>query len=61
MSQVRRFDLVGITVAGPRHGDGVLRRAGSRGRGTRMFVEGDFLDTVIGIPESRTENHRVAG
>ena len=23
--------------------------------GTRMFVEGEFLDTVIGIPDSRTE------
>jgi hypothetical protein len=23
--------------------------------GTRMFVEGDFLDTVTGIPDSRTE------
>ena len=21
----------------------------------RMFVEGDFLDTIIGIPDSRTE------
>src|SRR4029077_18443089 len=23
--------------------------------GTRMIVEGEFLDTVIGIPDSRTE------
>lgn len=23
--------------------------------GTRMFVEGEFLDTAIGIPDSRTE------
>jgi catechol 2,3-dioxygenase-like lactoylglutathione lyase family enzyme len=23
--------------------------------GTQMFVEGEFLDTVIGIPDSRTE------
>jgi len=25
-----------------------------------MFVEGEFLDTVIGIPDSRTENRDAA-
>ena len=40
---------------GPRHRDGVLRRAGARSRGHADVRGGEFLDTVIGIPESRTE------
>jgi catechol 2,3-dioxygenase-like lactoylglutathione lyase family enzyme len=39
---------------GPRRRDGVLRRAGLQVE-NRIFVEGEFLDTVIGIPDSRTE------
>ena len=54
MSQVRRFDHVGITVA-----DLDAVTAFFVGLGleveNRMFVEGEFLDTVIGIPDSRTE------
>lgn len=54
MSQVRRFDHVGITVA-----DLDAVTAFFVGLGleveNRMFVEGEFLDTVIGIPGSRTE------
>ena len=38
----------------PRPGDGVLRRVGSRGGGKHVRG-GEFLDTVIGIPDSRTE------
>ena len=55
MAQVRRFDHVGITVADL---DTVTEFFGGLGlevEGTRMVVEGDFLDTVIGIPDSRTE------
>jgi hypothetical protein len=37
---------------GPRYGDGVGLGLEVEGR---MFVEGEFLDTVIGIPDSRTE------
>jgi catechol 2,3-dioxygenase-like lactoylglutathione lyase family enzyme len=54
MSQVRRFDHVGITVA-----DLDAVTAFFVGLGleveNRMFLEGEFLDTVIGIPDSRTE------
>ena len=54
MSHVRRFDHVGITVA-----DLDAVTAFFVGLGleveNRMFVEGEFLDTVIGIPDSRTE------
>ena len=54
MSHVRRFDHVGITVA-----DLDLVTAFFVGLGLevegRTFVEGEFLDTVCGIPDSRTE------
>jgi catechol 2,3-dioxygenase-like lactoylglutathione lyase family enzyme len=54
MAQVRRFDHVGITVA-----DLDTVTAFFVGLGfeveARTFVEGEFLDTVIGIPGSRTE------
>jgi catechol 2,3-dioxygenase-like lactoylglutathione lyase family enzyme len=54
MSHVRRFDHVGITVD-----DLDLVTAFFVGLGLEVegstFVEGEFLDTVIGIPDSRTE------
>src|ERR1700674_3700453 len=54
MNQLRAFDHIGITVA-----DLDLVTAFFVGLGLevegRTFVEGEFLDTVIGIPDSRTE------
>ena len=54
MLHIQRFDHVGITVA-----DLDAVTAFFVGLGleveNRMFVEGEFLDTVIGIPGSRTE------
>ena len=54
MTTIRRFDHVGITVA-----DLDLVAAFFVGLGFevegRMFMEGDFVDTVIGIPNSRSE------
>ena len=54
MSPVRRFDHIGITVT-----DLDLVTAFFVGLGFeiegRTFLEGEFLDTVIGIPHSRTE------
>ena len=49
-----RFDHVGITVADL---DAVTAFFVALGleAGNRMVVEGEFLDTVIGIPNSRTE------
>ncbi len=54
MSHVRVFDHVGITVADL---DGVTDffvRLGLEPLGPPMTIEGDFLDTVIGIPDSQT-------
>jgi catechol 2,3-dioxygenase-like lactoylglutathione lyase family enzyme len=54
MSHVKHFDHVGITVD-----DLDLVTAFFVGLGLelegRTFVEGEFLDTVCGIPDSRTE------
>src|SRR4051794_15341061 len=55
MSPVRRFDHVGITVADLDTVTAFFVGLGLEVEGTRMFVEGEFLDTVIGIPGSRTE------
>lgn len=55
MSEVRRFDHVGITVADLDTVTGFFVGLGLEVEGPRMFVEGEFLDTVIGIPDSRTE------
>ena len=55
MSHVRRFDHVGITVADLDTATTFFVRLGLQLEGTRMSVEGEFLDTVIGIPDSRTE------
>jgi catechol 2,3-dioxygenase-like lactoylglutathione lyase family enzyme len=54
MSPIRRFDHVGITV---RDLDTVTAFFAGLGFETegRTVVEGEFLDTVIGIPNSRTE------
>jgi catechol 2,3-dioxygenase-like lactoylglutathione lyase family enzyme len=54
MAQVRRFDHVGITVRNLDAVTAFFVGLGLEAEG-RMFVEGEFLDTVIGIPGSRTE------
>ena len=55
MSHARRFDHVGITVADLDTVTAFFVGLGLEVEGTRMFMEGEFLDTVIGIPDSRTE------
>jgi catechol 2,3-dioxygenase-like lactoylglutathione lyase family enzyme len=55
MSHIRRFDHIGITVADLDTVTGFFVGLGLEVEETRMFVEGEFLDTVIGIPDSRTE------
>ena len=55
MSHVRRFDHVGLTVADLDEVTAFFIGLGLKVEGTRTFVEGEFLDTVIGIPDSRTE------
>src|SRR3954468_2084321 len=54
MSQIRRFDHIGITVADLDTVTAFFVGLGLEIEG-RTFLEGEFLDTVIGIPDSRTE------
>jgi catechol 2,3-dioxygenase-like lactoylglutathione lyase family enzyme len=54
MSHARRFDHVGITVADLDTVTAFFVGLGLEVEG-KTFVEGEFLDTVSGIPDSRTE------
>src|SRR4051794_2480554 len=54
MGQLRTFDHVGITVADLDAATAFFVVLGLEVEG-RTFVEGDFIDTVCGIPDSRTE------
>src|ERR1051326_779403 len=54
MPGIRRFDHVGITVADLDRAIAFFVGLGLEVEG-RMFVEGEFIDTVTGIPNSRTE------
>ncbi|HEY7917886.1 MAG TPA: VOC family protein [Acidimicrobiales bacterium] len=54
MSRIRRFDHVGMTVADLDAASAFFVELGFEVEG-RTFLEGEFLDTVIGIPDSRTE------
>src|SRR5205809_5383302 len=54
MSHTRRFDHVGITVEDLDAATAFFVGLGLMVEG-RMFMEGEFVDTVIGIPNSRSE------
>ena len=54
MAALQRFDHVGITVADLDTVTAFFVGLGLEVEG-RTFVEGAFIDTVIGIPNSRTE------
>ena len=54
MAQLRAFDHVGITVADLDAATAFFVGLGLEVEG-RTFVEGDFIDTVCGIPDARTE------
>ena len=54
MGQLRVFDHVGITVANLDAATAFFVGLGLEVEG-RTFVEGEFIDTVCGIPDSRTE------
>lgn len=54
MSHIRQFDHVGITVDDLDSATAFFVGLGLEVEG-RTFVEGEFLDTVSGIPDSRTE------
>jgi catechol 2,3-dioxygenase-like lactoylglutathione lyase family enzyme len=54
MAQIQRFDHVGITVEDLDSVAAFFVGLGLEVEG-RMFIEGDFVDTVIGMPGSRSE------
>lgn len=54
MSHIKHFDHVGLTVSDLDLVADFFVGLGLEVEG-RMFVEGEFLDTVCGIPDSRTE------
>ena len=54
MSRIKSFDHVGITVSDLDEATAFFTGLGMEVEG-RMSVEGEFLDTVCGIPDSRTE------
>jgi catechol 2,3-dioxygenase-like lactoylglutathione lyase family enzyme len=54
MSHIRQFDHVGITVTDLDSVTAFFVGLGLEVEG-RTFLEGEFVDTVIGIPDSRTE------
>ena len=54
MPRIRRFDHVGITVSDLDAVTAFFVGLGFETEG-RTVLEGEFLDTVIGIPDSRTE------
>ena len=54
MSYARRFDHIGVTVADLDVVSAFFVALGLEIEG-RTFLEGEFLDTVCGIPDSRVE------
>jgi catechol 2,3-dioxygenase-like lactoylglutathione lyase family enzyme len=54
MSGIKHFDHVGITVADLDAAVAFFVGLGLEVEG-RMFMAGEFVDTVIGIPDSRSE------
>ena len=54
MARLPRFDHVGITVADLDAVTGFFVALGLQVEG-RTFVEGEFLETVCGLPDARTE------
>jgi catechol 2,3-dioxygenase-like lactoylglutathione lyase family enzyme len=54
VSPIRHFDHVGITVADIDAATAFFVGLGLEVEG-RMFMDGEFVDTVIGIPNSRSE------
>jgi catechol 2,3-dioxygenase-like lactoylglutathione lyase family enzyme len=54
MTHIKQFDHVGVTVADLDTATAFFVGLGLEVEG-RTFMEGEFLDTVCGIPNSRTE------
>ncbi len=54
MPQIKSFDHIGVTVVDLEAAIDFFVRLGLELEG-RTYVEGEFLDTVCGIPDARTE------
>lgn len=54
MAHIKQLDHIGLTVADLDVVTAFFVKLGLEVEG-RTFVEGEFIDTVIGIPDSRTE------
>lgn len=54
MARIQRFDHIGITVADLDAATDFFVALGLEVEG-RAFIEGEFLDTVCGIPDARSE------
>jgi catechol 2,3-dioxygenase-like lactoylglutathione lyase family enzyme len=54
VSPIRSFDHVGVTVADLETAIGFFAGLGFEIEG-RTVLQGEFLDTVVGIPDARTE------
>ena len=54
LSRIRRFNHVGITVADLDTVSAFFVQLGLEVEG-RTFLEGEFLDTVVGLPDARAE------
>lgn len=59
MARIKRFDHVGITVADLDTVMAFFLELGLEVEG-KMFMEGEFVDTVIGIPNSRFRDRHAA-
>ncbi len=54
MAYIKQLDHIGVTVADLDSATAFFTDLGLEVEG-RTFVEGEFIDTVIGIPDSRSE------
>ena len=54
MPQIKRFDHVGVTVSDLKAVTEFFVDLGLEVQGSQEGMEGEFLDTVCGIPDSRT-------
>lgn len=54
LPQIKRFDHIGVTVSDQAAVTGFFVELGLEVQGSQEGMEGEFLDTVCGIPDSRT-------
>ncbi|WP_188827085.1 VOC family protein [Nocardia camponoti] len=52
---IKRFDHVGVTVSDLDSAIAFFEKLGLEPTGPRVTIEGEFIDTVTGIPNARSE------